>query len=148
MTYVDYSDIANYIFDKELIRLLCFDRKFGTLLDAFAEDDFLAVKPDMKIPFFAEIRDYKTAVERSNPDAQWLVKPVEGKEALKTEMAMIVYFLDMYTKTISVPVIITKIKNRIYKATKTISHAEQLSGANYTVMKTATQITTCSNTTP
>jgi len=52
MKSVDYSDVKRFIFDKELIDLLCYNRKFGELLDYFIQDDFLEIKDNMKLPFF------------------------------------------------------------------------------------------------
>ncbi len=134
MSHYKYdNDIKSYIFDKDLIRLLCFDKTPEELYDAFIKDDFLKIDDRMSIPFFAEIRDYKGAFEKDDPESKWLVKPVKGKDILMTEMAMVVYFLDFFTRTLSVPLIITKIDGVLYRATKTIIRAEQLSGANYTV---------------
>lgn len=128
-----HSDIKRFLHDKDLIELLCFDQSYGELLDSFCRDDFLRIKSNMSIPFFAEIRDYKGAVEVDSPETTWLVKEIKGKDILETGMAMIVYFVDFLTNTISVPLIITKIDNVLYKATKNIMRAEQLSGANYNV---------------
>ncbi len=128
-----YDDVKKFIHDDDLIKLLCYDRTADELFEAFIEDDFLKIDPVMKIPFFAEIRDYRGAVEKKSPESHWLVKPIKGKDVLMSEMAMICFFLDLYTHTLSVPVIVTKIDNVLYKATKLIQKAEQLSGANYTV---------------
>ena len=134
MEVQNYSEVKKFLHDKELIQLLCYDLPFSELLNLFIQDDFLVLDPKMKVPFFAEIRDYKGAYEKDHPENQWLIKKVSGKDLIMTEMAMIVYFLDVFTRTVSVPVIITKINGEIYKATKTINQAEQLSGANYTVV--------------
>jgi hypothetical protein len=139
MKFEDYSDVKRFIFDKELIDLLCYNRKFGELLDYFVQDDFLEIKENMKLPFFAEIRDYQGAVEKSNEKAEWLVKEAKGHDLIETEMAMIVYFLDMFTHTLSVPMVVTKIDGKVYRATKTINQAEQLSGSNYTVFPDLTE---------
>jgi len=133
MSYYNYTDINSFLHDEELIKLLCFDREFDELIDIFIQDDFLKIDQNMSIPFFAEIRDYRGAIESDNPDFKWLVKPIKGNDMIGTEMAMIVYFLDFFTRSLSVPVIVTKIDGVLYRATKMILRAEQLSGANYTV---------------
>lgn len=133
MEKTKYDDIKNFVKDDDLLKLLCYDKSFDELLDIFVKDDFLKIKTEMKIPFFAEIRNYKGAFEVESPDSQWLVKPISGKDVIESEMAMIAFFLDLFTHSLSVPVIVTKIDNVFYKATKLILKAEQLSGANYTV---------------
>jgi len=133
MKYFNYANIKSYVHDEELLKLLCYDRKFSELLEMFIKDDFLKIDEGTKIPFFAEIRDYRGAVECNATESQWLVKPITGRDVIESEMAMIAFFLDLFTKTLSVPVIVTKIDNVLYKATKLIVKAEQLSGSNYTV---------------
>jgi hypothetical protein len=133
MSYFDYTDINAFVYDEELIRLLCFDQVFDELLDRYTRDDFLIVDSGTNIPFFAEIRNYRGAIEAAEPKNKWLVKPIKGNDQIMTEMSMVVYFIDLFTRTLSVPVIITKIDGVMYRATKLISKAEQLSGANYTV---------------
>lgn len=128
-----YDDTKAFVHDADLLKLLCYDKTTEELFDLFVKDDFLTIDSSMKIPFFAEIRDYKGAKEKDSPESEWLVKPIKGKDVIESEMAMIVFFMDLFTHTLSVPVVVTKIDNVLYKATKLISKAEQLSGANYTV---------------
>jgi hypothetical protein len=128
-----YDEVKSFLRDEDLIKLLCYDKTTEELFESFIKDDLLKIDGSMKIPFFAEIRDYRGAVEKDNPENHWLVKPIKGKDVIESEMAMIVFFLDLFTHTLSVPVIVTKIDNVLYKATKLIVKAEQLSGANYTV---------------
>ncbi|MBU2645393.1 hypothetical protein KKI24_11865 [bacterium] len=116
-----------------MIKLLCYDKSFEELLELYTKDDFLRIDEHMSIPFFAEIRDYHGAAEVDDPDSKWLVKAIRGNDQIMTEMAMIVYFIDFFTQTLSVPVILTKINGTLFRATKMILKAEQLSGANYTV---------------
>lgn len=133
MSYFDYTDLKRFVHDPEMIQLLCLDKTFEELLELFTRDDFLRSDKGMSIPFFAEIRDYHGAVEVDNPESKWLVKAIRGDDQIETEMAMIVYFVDFFTHTLSVPSILTKIDGQLYRATKMIMKAEQLSGANYTV---------------
>ncbi len=133
MSYFDYTDLKKFVHDQEMIQLLCYDKTFEELLELFTKDDFLKVDDGMSIPFFAEIRDYHGAIEVDDPDSKWLVKPIKGNDQIETEMAMIVYFIDVFTQSLSVPAILTKIDGTLYRATKMIIKAEQLSGANYTV---------------
>jgi hypothetical protein len=132
MAQFDYSNVKGFLHDKELIRLLCADRTFAQLLEAFAVDDFLAIDRSMKVPFFAEVRDYVGAAERTDPQAHWIVKPISAEDARGPAMGAICFFLDFFTNTISAPTIVTRIDNVLYKATRIITHAEQLTGANYT----------------
>jgi len=131
MAEVDYRDVKGLLRDEELIRLLCADRTYAQLEEAFLADDFLAVDRSLKIPFFAEVRDYVGAVEKADPSARWIVKPVEPQEA-GPAMGSICYFLDFFTHTVSAPTVVTGIDGKLYKATRIMTHAEQLSGANYT----------------
>ncbi|NQU64894.1 MAG: hypothetical protein HQ517_11540 [SAR324 cluster bacterium] len=133
MSYFDYTNLKRFVHDLELIQLLCLDKTIEESLELFTKDDFLQVDGSMNIPFFAEIRDYQGATEVDNPDRKWLVKTIRGNNQIETEMAMIVYFIDVFTQTLSVPAILTKIDGTLYRATKMIIKAEQLSGANYTV---------------
>jgi len=132
MAQFDYSDVKGFLHDDELIRLLCADRTFPQLLEAFAVDDFLAIDRSMKVPFFAEVRDYVGAAEREDPRARWIVKPISAEDARGPAMGAICFFLDFFTRTISAPTIVTRIDGVVYKATRIITRAEQLTGANYT----------------
>jgi hypothetical protein len=132
MSTTNYADVRGFLHDADLIRLLCADRTYAQLCDAFMVDDFLAIDRAMKVPFFAEVRDYVGAAERTDPKARWIVKPLAAEEALGPAMGAICFFLDFYTHTISAPAVITRIDGALYKATRVITHAEQLTGANYT----------------
>lgn len=134
MEYFNYSDVNDFLHDRGLIELLCRNYSFDDLFNLFIKDDFLALDPSLKIPFFAETRDYKGAREKENPDIIWIAKTVKEDDILNIEMATICFFLDFYTCTLSAPQIITKIGKKLFKATKLI-RAEQLSGANYTEIK-------------
>lgn len=131
MAHTDYSDVASFLHDKELIRLLCVDCTYPELFEALTVDNFLAIDRSLKVPFFAEVRDYVGAAERGDPGAHWIVKPIE-KDDLGPAMGAICFFLDFFTHTISAPSVITSIDGSLYKATRVITRAEQLSGANYT----------------
>lgn len=132
MSYFDYSNIPAFLHDADLISLLCADTTYAELQDRFLVDDFLLVDPAMKVPFFAEVRDYVGAAERGNPRAHWIVKHVPEEDALGAAMGSICFFLDFFARTISAPTLVTRIGGELYKATKIITKAEQLSGANYT----------------
>jgi hypothetical protein len=132
MAQIDYSDVKGFLLDDELIRLLCANRSYAQLLDAFAVDDFLAIDRTMKVPFFAEVRDYVGAAERAEAKAHWIVKPITVEDAMGPAMGAICFFLDFFTRTISAPTIVTRIDGVLYKATRIITRAEQLTGANYT----------------
>jgi len=133
MSFYDYTNTKKMIHDTDIIELLCFDTTFEQLLDRYTGENFLKVDERMQIPFFAEIRDYKGAVEVDTPENKWLIKAIQGRDIVETGMAMIAYFIDFFTGTLSVPIISTEIDGVLYKATKMITKAEQLSGANYTV---------------
>ena len=132
MAHYDYRDVKGFLHDEELVRLLCADRSFPELVDRFMKDDFLVVDPAMKVPFFAEVRDYVGAKERGNPQAQWIVKPVSQEDALGPAMGAVCFFLDFFTRTVSAPTVVTRIGGTLHKATRVIAKAEQLTGANYT----------------
>lgn len=132
MAYRDYSDVTGFLHDRELIRLLCADRTYPQLLESLLVDDFLAIDRSLKVPFFAEVRDYVGAAERADPEALWIVKPIGVEDSLGPAMGAICFFLDFFTRTISAPSVITRIDGGLYKATRIITRAEQLSGANYT----------------
>jgi hypothetical protein len=132
MKHFDYSDVSALLRDDDLIGLLYADRGYPDLLAGLSVDDFLSIDQTLKVPFFAEVRDYLGARERENPKGTWIVKPIEGEGALQAAMGSICYFLDFYSHTVSAPTIVTKIGGRLHKATKIITKAEQLTGANYT----------------
>ena len=132
MMHNDYSDVKGFLADDELVRLLAADRSYPQLLADFLVDDFLTIDSTLKVPFFAEVRDYVGAVESGNPKAQWIVKKIDADDALGPAMGAICFFLDFFTHTISAPTVVTSIKGSLYKATRVITRAEQLTGANYT----------------
>jgi hypothetical protein len=132
MTHANYADVKEFLHDPELVKLLCADRSYADLYAALMVDDFLSIDTSMKVPFFAEVRDYVGAVERGEPGAHWIVKPIGEQDALGPSMGAICFFLDFFTHTLSAPTVVTRIKGTLYKATRIISKAEQLTGANYT----------------
>jgi hypothetical protein len=132
MPQTDYSDLEAVLHDKDFIRLLCADRSYAELVERFTKDDFLVVDRAMKVPFFAEVRDYVGAAEHGEPAAHWIVKPIPEAEALGPAMGSICYFLDFFARTASAPSVVTRIDGVLYKATRVITRAEQLTGANYT----------------
>jgi hypothetical protein len=132
MKYFDYTDVKGFLYDDELIRLLCADEGPYELLQRLSVDDLLAIDRNLKIPFFAEVRDYIGAFEKASPGARWIVKAVDEDGALKAALGALCFFLDFSTRTISAPTIVTRIDGVLYKATKILTHAEQLTGANYT----------------
>jgi len=134
MKYYDYSDVNSFLKDKIFTELLCTTYSFDDLFSLFIKDDFLEFDPDIRIPFFAETRDYSGAREKEKQDSVWITKQIKNSDILNIEMSMICFFLDFYTHTLSAPQIITKIDGKLYKATKLIK-AEQLSGANYIEIK-------------
>jgi hypothetical protein len=132
MKYYDYTDIPAFLHDKDLISLLCADRSYPELRERFLGDDFLTLDPEIKIPFFAEVRDYVGACERDSPHLRWMVKEVSEEDSLGAAMGSICFFLDFFTESISAPAVVTRIEGKSFKATKIITKAEQLTGANYT----------------
>jgi hypothetical protein len=132
MSHTNYADVTGFLHDTELVRLLCADRSYTELYAALMIDDFLAIDRSMKVPFFAEVRDYVGAAERADPTAHWIVKQIGEQDALGPAMGAICFFLDFFTRTISAPSVVTRIDGKLYKATRIINKAEQLTGANYT----------------
>ena len=135
MEYFDYSNLEEFLNDQEIIEALCINQSIDDLLDSLAKDDFLAIDGSLRIPFFAETRDYVGAAERDDSESVWIVKPVGDDDVQQTEMAMISYLVDFVTKTISAPVAITRIDGTLYRASRLIPKTEQMSGANYTEIK-------------
>ena len=68
MTYFDYADVKGFLKDDELVRLLYADRTYPQLVDTLMQDDFLVIDTGIKVPFFAEVRDYVGAAERADED--------------------------------------------------------------------------------
>jgi len=132
MKHFDYTDIPAFLHDKELISLLCADRSYPELRERFLVDDFLSLDPGIKIPFFADVRDYTGARERDGPHASWIVKEIAGEDSLGAAMGSICFFLDFFTRSVSAPAVVTRIGGKLFKASKIITKAEQLTGANYT----------------
>ncbi len=127
------SATLDSIKDEKLRELFCLDVPFFKLLKRYTTDNFLQLDPSRAIPFFAEIRNYQGAKEECGD--VWIVRPIKGEEIIQTATSTIVYFLDRFTGSLSAPTILTKINNQLYRATKLITKADQLSGANYTVEK-------------
>ena len=132
MTRTNYADVTGFLHDPELVHLLCADRSYTELYATLMVDDFLVIDRSMKVPFFAEVRDYVGAAERADTTAHWIVKQIGEQEALGPAMGAICFFLDFFTRTISAPSVVTRIDGKLYKATRIINKAEQLTGANYT----------------
>lgn len=132
MSYYDYTNTTGFALDEEIITSLELSTPAADLLSQYTRDDFLIPDPAMRVPFFAETRNYGGARERDNPDAKWIIRKVDGEAQRSTEMAMICFFIDHMVKSISAPAVLTRINAEYYKATKIVPRSEQLSGANYT----------------
>jgi hypothetical protein len=130
--YCNYADFDTFVFDQDIKDILELEKPAGRLLELYVTDDFLRIDQTLKIPFFAEIRNYVGARERDNPESKWIIKKVDETGCRQSEMAMICFFVDFMTRTLSAPSVITRIDGKMFKATKIIPKSEQLSGANYT----------------
>lgn len=128
---IDFYRFQHFVKDKELRKTLCLDLSFDTLLEGLTRHNIFTIDPSIKVPFFADIRGYTGAIE-SETDECWIVKPVRRNEILNTAVGGIIYFIDRYCGTLSAPTILARIDEKLYRATKIITRAEQLSGANYT----------------
>ncbi len=135
MENYNYDSVKEFVHDADLQNLLCLDREIEALMDYLLRDNFLSIDESIRIPFFAETRDYIGAREKDDPNAVWIVKTMQDADIMNAEMATICFFLDIYTHTISAPQVITKIDGAVYKATRLIRKAEQLTGAHYTERK-------------
>ena len=132
MGYFDYTNLKDFLFDSDIIETLNVNIPAAKLLPYYCTDEILEMDGSMRVPFFAEIRNYTGAKEKDHPEVKWIVKKIDQEGQRQTEMATICYFTDLLVKTLSAPTIITTIGGEYYKATKVISRSEQLSGANYT----------------
>jgi hypothetical protein len=132
MEHRDYTQVCALVGDPDLQRMLYIDREYEELFDLVLRDDFLRIDPSIRVPFFAQIRDYRGAAVKGSPRDRWIVKPLRDEDAAQTEMAAVCFFLDFFTRTLSAPVAATRIDGTLYKATKLVARAEQLSGSNYT----------------
>jgi hypothetical protein len=132
--YRNYTDFDEFVYDRDIKDILELEKPADQLLELCIADDFLRIDQTMKIPFFAEIRNYIGARERNNPESKWIVKKVDETGVRQSEMAMICFFVDFMTRTLSAPSVVTRIDGQMFKATRIIPKSEQLSGANYTDM--------------
>jgi hypothetical protein len=132
MEYFDYTNHKEFVFDSDIISVLELETPLDKLLDRYTKDEILQIDGSIRVPFFAEIRNYIGAREKDNPDSKWIIKKIDELGQRQTEMATICYFTDHLIKALSAPSIITKIGGEFFKATKIIPRSEQLSGANYT----------------
>jgi len=132
MGYFDYTNLKEFLVDSDIVDTLNIDIPADQFVSYYCTDEILQIDGTMRVPFFAEIRNYVGAHEIMHPEKKWIVKKIDQNEQHQTEMATICYFTDHLVKTLSAPTIITKIGGKFYKATKVISRSEQLSGANYT----------------
>lgn len=127
---IDYRFFGQSIVDPDLRNTLCLESGFEELLEKLTQENIFQLDSKIKTPFFAEIRGYSGAVERKSGDC-WIVKPIKKSEILETATGAIVYFLDRFVSTLSAPTVIARIDSKLFRATKIIEKAEQLSGANY-----------------
>ena len=71
MKYFDYTDVHTFVYDEDLKELLCLNYTFNDLYKNLLQDNFLRLDSTLKIPFFAETRDYIGAREKNNSDSIW-----------------------------------------------------------------------------
>ncbi|HOV38105.1 MAG TPA: hypothetical protein PLG79_05235 [Spirochaetales bacterium] len=134
MEYFDYTHLKDFLADSDIIETLNIDIPTEKLVSYYCTDEILRLDGSMRVPFFAEIRNYIGACEIAHPETKWIVKKIDTDSQRQTEIATICYFIDHLVRTPSAPTMITKIGGEFYKATKVINRSEQLSGANYTVV--------------
>ncbi|MFW6138937.1 MAG: hypothetical protein ACOC7U_07170, partial [Spirochaetota bacterium] len=84
--------VQEFVHDQELQELLYINRSFTQVYDTLLNDDFLQIDPSIRVPFFAQTRDYVGAAVKGEPGDVWIVKPIQGKDVLETEMATICFF--------------------------------------------------------
>ena len=77
MNYYDYTDRKAFVLDADIVSALELDASTDALLERYTKEEFLHLDPGMRIPFFAEIRNYLGACEQENPSAKWLVRRVD-----------------------------------------------------------------------
>jgi hypothetical protein len=135
MKHFDYANVKKLVHDQDIQRLLYIDRNYRELMVILLRDEYLEIDESIKVPFFAQTRDYLGARMRDDSEDLWIVKPLREEDLLRSEMASICFFVDFFTDTLSAPFVVTRIGGKLHKATKLIKRSEQLSGANYTEHK-------------
>jgi len=132
MEYFNYTNTVDFAWDQDIVSALELSTPTEEILARYVADDFLVHAPQMRVPFFAEIRNYLGAREREDSASAWLIRKIDETAVRATEMAMICFLIDHDVNSLSAPAIITRIDGELYKATKIVPRSEQLSGANYT----------------
>jgi hypothetical protein len=122
------SALAKIVNDKSLISLFFLDLSTDELIAKMRSLTF-TFSDEICVPFNAQLRDYKGAVDSDGEC--WLVKHVPQEEVFFFRLCELVYYIDFELQTLSAPTICTKIGDDYYRATKVIPEATQISGHNY-----------------
>ncbi|MDC7218414.1 MAG: hypothetical protein PQJ59_00635 [Spirochaetales bacterium] len=93
----------------------------GLKLEDIGNDDYA--------PFPAKVRGYTGAVDENGDP--WLIKKVDYEEARELRIQEMAYFMDFILNTPAAPAILLNYDGTLYRATKHVENAMQISSYNY-----------------
>lgn len=82
------------------------------------------------VPFNAQVKGYFGALDEAGHI--WILKPAtDPKEILYHRTCALAYLLDHWTGTLSAPTTVFRIDGKVFRATKVVPHAMQISSYDY-----------------
>ncbi|MBI9105241.1 MAG: hypothetical protein JEZ04_00765 [Spirochaetales bacterium] len=121
--------LSDQVKDTAMRKYLYLDLDIGELIDRMRNLKLTDIGNDEHAPFNAKVRGYTGAIdEEGNP---WLIKEVGLAEAQELRIQEIAYFMDFILNTPAAPAILLNYDGRLYRATKHVINAMQISSYNY-----------------
>jgi hypothetical protein len=117
------------VHDKKWIDFFYLERTLEALYTRLHALQFSFVPDSRDIPFNAQIRGYKGALDGDG--SLWLLREVERGEAFSYTLHELAYYLDFLLDTLSAPTILIRREDAFFRATKVIVEATQISGYSY-----------------
>ncbi len=115
--------------DTALIKDFYLEYDDQALLDKFNRLRFTMSDDKRIVPFNAQLREYKGAVD--NEESRWIIKKVADEEVFISLLGQLAFFIDLNLQTLSAPTLLIKLDGDYYRASKVIKKATQISGYNY-----------------
>jgi len=122
--------LVEEIGDGDIIRYFYLDKASSELIGYFDRMKLRLVESQDEVPFNAQVKSYLAASDGDGDP--WIVKPVStASEMLYHRACMLAYILDHATGTLAAPTTAVMIDGKMFRATKVVRHAMQISSYNY-----------------
>jgi hypothetical protein len=129
MSNVHKNKLIAKVHDKNLIDYYYLNYSVEELVDKLHSLKFSLSSDKSIVPFNAQLRDYKGAIDSDNN--YWIVKKIDRSEILEHLLMEVAYYIDFMLETLAVPSMLINIDGTFYRASKIVLNSIQISSYNY-----------------